>query len=109
MRIYVDDLEPEMLFTISDPDVDVNTTGVPVTLVGKIDGDVVVNRAPDSMTYVPPVGDVKGHTICQLDWLEGETARAGRMKFYALVEWPGQPNPQKIKPLSIVRIRDVNV
>lgn len=110
MRIYVDDLTPEMVFTISDPDTDVDATSVPITLIGTIDGDVVVSRAPDSAVFIPGSGtpgadDEFGVTRCQLDWQPGETSRAGRMKFKAVVEWLGMPDPQTIKPLSTVRIR----
>jgi hypothetical protein len=106
MRIYVGDLEPDLQVTIKDQDLSVDASGVPVTLVGTIDGDQIFSRSPDNRTYVPPSGNDLGYTVLDMNWREGDTDRAGRMKIVVVVEWPGQPDPQTIEPLRTVRIRE---
>lgn len=111
MRIYVNNKAKVLEVTISDPDVDVDATALPVTFTG-FDGfyeDDIIRFGPTVITdkvYHPPVGDTRGFTVLVMPWQDADVAEPsgyGGIRLQVDIDWV--EGPQTIRPLQLIKIR----
>jgi hypothetical protein len=92
VRMYTNDLEPDLEVTLasSDGPVDVSTASS-IRVIGKRGTDIIFDRAP---TDTDIVGDT---SVVTMAWQAGDTDEIGRIQVEVEVTWPGV-RPQTFRP-----------
>lgn len=99
MKMPKGDLNPPLKLTLSGSD-PVDVTGRPVRIIGRQNGELLFDRAPD---LVEIVGNV---SIVTMNWQTGDTDTLGRIRLEVEVNWyPDNPQTfpvEKYKDVLVV-------
>lgn len=101
-RMYTGDLKPDLEVTLSDPDAPVDVTPAAVRVIGKLDGQIVFDRAPSDVQVVDDT------SVVTMEWAEGDTAAAGYLGIEIEVAWP-TAKPQTFRAGAVNIIEDYDL
>jgi hypothetical protein len=102
LQMKTRDLEPDLVLVVEDlAGVADLTQVVSWRIIGRLNGVVVVDSAPDS-AVVDPAN--RSRMTLTRAWVAGDTDTAGEMLIEAEGLWPGS-RPQTFPPVSYAKVR----